>query len=239
MYALTEQIFTAINFVYIIFAEQLLHMVKSIHLFGEDLELHPDKVIYWPSEDALLVADLHLGKVNHFRREGIPVPSETNDKNLEKLINLLHHYKPAKVIFMGDLFHSHYNTEWEVFGQVLNYFPAISFELITGNHDIMSDYQYEKYKMKLHKGPLYCRKIILSHEPMEEIPDDCYNLAGHIHPGVRLVGKGRQIMTLSCFYFGENQGLMPAFGQFTGRHKIKPKPDDRVFVITENTLIEM
>lgn len=214
-------------------------MIKSIYIGGEELELNPDKVIYWKAIDALLIADLHLGKVNHFRREGIPVPTGGNDKNLEKFINLLHHYKPAKVLFLGDLFHSHYNTEWEAFGQVLNYFPAISFELVTGNHDIMSDYQYEKYQMKLHKGPLTCNNIILSHEPMEEIAEGYYNLAGHIHPGVRLVGKGRQGIRLSCFYFGAQQGLMPAFGQFTGKHIIKPNPKDRVFVITENTLIEM
>ena len=93
--------------------------------------------------------------------------------------------------------------------------------------------------MRLHKEPLVHNNIVISHEPLEEIPEGLYNLAGHIHPGVRLVGKGRQGMTLSCFYFGERQGLMPAFGQFTGRYKIKPEPKDRVFVITENTLIEM
>jgi metallophosphoesterase superfamily enzyme len=61
----------------------------TIDLCGEVLELMPQKAIYWKRERALLIADLHLGKVNHFRKSGIPVPSKANEKNLELMIDLI------------------------------------------------------------------------------------------------------------------------------------------------------
>ena len=90
----------------------------------------------------LFLADLHLGKINHFRRSGIAVPLRANDKNVEGLIDLLNLTNPERVICLGDLFHSHYNPEWEVFGELIKHFGNSSFELVLGNHDIMSDQQY-------------------------------------------------------------------------------------------------
>src|SRR3954467_5240451 len=90
-------------------------------------ELLPQKAIYLPSEKILLIADLHLGKVNHYRKAGYPVPTRANDENTTVLIDLLNFYKPERILFLGDLFHSHYNEEWEVLGQVIRHFRAISF----------------------------------------------------------------------------------------------------------------
>jgi metallophosphoesterase superfamily enzyme len=74
---------------------------------------------------------------------------------------------------------------------------------------------------------------------MLEIEGDWYNLAGNIHPGVLLQGKGKQAVTLPCFYFGERQGILPAFGSFTGLARIQPKKEDRIFVIAESTVVKI
>ncbi|MEO1049354.1 MAG: ligase-associated DNA damage response endonuclease PdeM [Bacteroidota bacterium] len=211
---------------------------EEVEIRGEKLTLFPEKGALWSRKSTLLLADLHLGKVNHFRKSGIAVPEKANDQNTEKLIDILQLTKPERVIFMGDLFHSHYNLEWEVFGQVINHFTEVSFELVQGNHDIMSSYQYDKHRLKLHNKPLVESPFILSHEPMEEIPDDLYNIAGHVHPGVRLLGKGRQGLRLPCFYFSKNQALLPAFGAFTGMYRISPKKEDSVYLIVENSVIK-
>ena len=210
----------------------------KVHVAGEHLELYPHRAVGWPSQKALFIADLHLGKVNHFRRSGIPVPQKANEKNIELLIDLIRVSKPDRVICLGDLFHSHYNTEWEMFGEVVQHFTGISFELVVGNHDIMSKVQYERKGIsmteRLRMGP-----FLLSHYPLEEMEEDAYNLAGHIHPAIRLRGKGRQAETLPCFYFGERQGFLPAFGMFTGSARIKPQKNDQVFVIVDQKVISV
>jgi len=211
----------------------------KVPVFGEELEMLPEKALWWISKKILLIADLHLGKINHFRKAGIPVPTKANDRNWESILHLIETTKPTRVIFLGDLFHSHYNEEWEVLRQLIRNFPIVSFELVVGNHDILSDNQYARNNLKLHRDRLMEKPVVFSHHPMEEIEDDGYNLAGHIHPGVLLQGKGKQAVTLPCFYFGERQGILPAFGSFTGLARIQPKKEDRIFVIAENMVVKI
>jgi DNA ligase-associated metallophosphoesterase len=208
----------------------------EVEVFGEMLELLPQKAVFWPKEKILLVADLHLGKVNHFRKSGFPVPTKANDRNIELLVDLLWRTKPDRIVFLGDLFHSHYNPEWEVFGELVKNFATVSFELVQGNHDIMSELQYQRKGISV-VDRLSISSFLFTHHPLDEIETNTYNLAGHIHPGVRLTGKAKQQMTLPCFYFGKNQGLLPAFGMFTGLACVEPKKEDKIFVIAEDKII--
>jgi DNA ligase-associated metallophosphoesterase len=202
-------------------------------------ELLSEKALYWPSEKILLVADLHLGKVNHYRKAGYPVPTKANDENTAILIDMLNRYKPERMIFLGDLFHSHYNEEWEVLGQVIRHFKSTSFELVMGNHDIMSTLQYDRHEVKVHAEELLIGSLLLTHEPVEQPSPDVYTLAGHIHPGAQLFGKGRQALLLPCFYFGKHQGILPAFGSFTGLYPVKTVRGDQVFVIADREVIQV
>jgi DNA ligase-associated metallophosphoesterase len=211
----------------------------KVSIFGEVLSLIPDRAIFWETKKLLLLADLHLGKVNHFRRSGIAVPLKANDKNIEVLIQLILDTKPERVVFLGDLFHSHYNNEWEVLRNLISNFPFVSFELVMGNHDILSVQQYTRNRITIHSDTLLEFPFLLSHHPLETFPTDQYNLAGHVHPGVQLVGKGKQAVTLPCFHFGEHSGILPSFGAFTGLAKIKPKKNDQVYVIADDSIIKV
>jgi DNA ligase-associated metallophosphoesterase len=208
----------------------------DIEILDEEVELFPQKAVYWKKYEILLLADLHLGKISHFRKSGIAVPTGANDRNIEVLIDLIRATNPKRVIFLGDLFHSHYNPEWEVFGELVRHFAQVSFELVIGNHDIMSDHQYQRKGILLH-DELIIGPFLFTHHPLEEIPEHVYNISGHIHPGVRLTGKGRQSMMLPCFYFGSRQAYLPAFGSFTGLARIAPKKEDKVFVVADNKII--
>lgn len=208
----------------------------DVEILEEKFVLYPQKAVFWKSQETLLLSDLHLGKINHFRKAGIPVPSRANDHNLELLIDLIQTCKPRRIICLGDLFHSHYNAEWEVFGEVVKHFSAITFDLVQGNHDIMSQYQYKRKGIAVH-DTLRIGNFLLTHHPLDEVPEGVYNFAGHIHPGVSLRGKGRQAMTLPCFYFGDRQGFLPAFGKFTGLARIAPKKEDKIYIVAENKVM--
>jgi metallophosphoesterase superfamily enzyme len=108
-----------------------------------------------------------------------------------------------------------------------------------GNHDIMSTLQYDRHGVKVHKEELLIGNLLLTHAPVEKPSDDVYNLAGHIHPGAKLWGKGRQALMLPCFYFGKKQGILPAFGSFTGLYPVKVVKGDQVYVIADGDIIEV
>lgn len=205
-------------------------------IVGEEMILFPQKALFWKRQRILFIADLHLGKINHFRKSGIAVPSGANDHNLELLLEVIGLSKPERIIFLGDLFHSYYNAEWEVVGEVIKHFASVSFELVLGNHDIMSERQYESKGIIVYDD-LTIGPFLFTHHPMENIPGDVYNMAGHIHPGIHLKGKGRQSLTLPCFYFGSRQAFLPAFGNFTGLALISPEKSGKVFVIADNKVM--
>lgn len=211
---------------------------ERVFIAGEEMVVWSQRALYWPIKRILFLADLHLGKINHFRKAGVPVPTKANEKNVEVLVEILQLTKPERVIFLGDLFHSHYNEEWEVFGQLVKHFSDTSFELVLGNHDILSEHQYLKHGIVLHQE-LTLAPFLLTHHPLENYTGDLYNLAGHIHPGAQLIGKGKQHVTLPCFHFGECQGLLPAFGAFTGLARVSPKKGDQIFIIVEDKILRM
>jgi DNA ligase-associated metallophosphoesterase len=211
----------------------------KVELAGEPVVMMPEKALYLPNQKTVLVADLHLGKVNHFRKAGIAVPPRANDKNTTLLIEAINRTKPDRVIFLGDLFHSHYNDEWESFGQIRKHFTECSFELVMGNHDILGAHQYQQKSLQVYPQELKIGPWILTHEPLKEISTDGYNLAGHIHPGVYLKGTARQSLLLPCFYFGAKQGILPAFGSFTGLARVLPKKNEHVYAIAENRILKI
>lgn len=204
------------------------------------VKLLPEKAIFLPVSRTLIVADLHFGKVNHFRRAGLPVPSTANARNAERLIDLIRELEPVRTVFLGDLFHSAYNDDWEVVGQIVRHFPACLFDLVRGNHDILSDLQYTRQGIRLFEQETV-ESLLLTHEPLpsNQIPAGVVNVAGHLHPAASLVGKGRQSLRLPCFWFSSHQLILPAFGSFTGLAAIYPDEKDSVFVIVEGRIMEL
>ncbi|MEO1514146.1 MAG: ligase-associated DNA damage response endonuclease PdeM [Bacteroidota bacterium] len=211
--------------------------IQRVEVFGQQLVLHPEKAMYWETQNLLLIGDLHLGKAAHFRKNGIAVSHAVMDANFDRLSKLMAHFDPGGVLFLGDLFHSDYNLAWEYLVEWMKNYPDCRFELVQGNHDSLSDELYQRAGLHVYQEPLHYPPFYFTHHPMEDVPADGYNLAGHIHPGVFLKGLARQRVKLPCFWFGPNQGLIPAFGTFTGLGIIQIKAEDRVFVVAEESVI--
>lgn len=212
---------------------------KAINFKHQRFWLLPEKAIFWQKRKTLLVADLHIGKAGHFRKHGIGVPEKVNDNNLQRLSSLLESTKTEHLIILGDLFHSDINREWQKFIAWRKKNPELEVSLIVGNHDILENQNYHAGLINLFKK-LSLGPFLMVHD-LNELPkqnsNDNYILSGHIHPAVQLKGRGRQTMTLPCFYFGQESGILPAFGSFTGTHVIEPKQEDQVYVIADSHII--
>ena len=205
-------------------------------LSGEQLHLLPQKGIYWEKHSLLLLSDIHLGKAGHFRKHGIPIPLEVHHHDLQRIDDLISKWSPTNVVFLGDLFHSDLNAEWWNFIAWIHQFPQIHFILVKGNHDILPENLFLEANIQVLEQ-LVIEPFSFTH--IKEENTNYFNLSGHVHPGVRLLGAGKQGITLPCFLFGANYGLLPAFGNFTGVAKVKPKSTDQVFVVTEEKVIQV
>lgn len=70
-------------------------------------------------------------------------------------------------------------------------------------------------------------------------PTPAYEIAGHLHPAVRLEGRGRDRLRVPCFWVRPTQCVLPAFGGFTGSGRIRPLDADRIFVVGEGQVMEV
>ena len=212
-------------------------ITTSVTIRNELFELHPLKALWWPRHKVLVCADIHIGKGAHFRQAGIPVPKAVNASNLWNLVVVIQQFKPAKVVFLGDLFHSRINPEWEELADCLAQFPQIDFLLVKGNHEIELSEAYLRLGFKLSET-ITIDGICFMHEPAVKASSE-YVFSGHLHPAIRLSGPAQQSLRLPCYWFGETQAVLPAFGEFTGMHTIQPKKGDQIFVIAENQVIKL
>lgn len=194
--------------------------------------LLPQKALYWQNEKALILADLHLGKAGHFRKQGLAIPAKSSQKDYSVLESLIAKNQPIRILILGDLFHSEYNTEWEVFGDFLKKHPSINFELVLGNHDILSAEKYHSIGLKIHGETLVSGNLLFTHYPFKITDEKILNFSGHIHPGVRLEGAGRQAITMPCFYKKESNFILPAFGSLTGLKILKKEKNTEIFGVS-------
>jgi uncharacterized protein len=207
----------------------------EIQLLNNHFELLPQRAIFWKEEKALILSDLHIGKGMHFRKEGIPIPKNVFDEDLQRLNDLVQQISPKSLIIVGDMFHSHHNNEIYLFDLWRVEYPDLPIHLVRGNHDILSDLQFKELGITLH-STLETKDFIFSHARCNH-PKFCFS--GHLHPGIRLRGIGRQSLKLPCFHFTADSCTLPAFSKFTGLAIIQPVPADRVFAVLNEKIEEV
>ncbi|AWX44881.1 hypothetical protein HME9304_01886 [Flagellimonas maritima] len=210
-------------------------MTQSIKIQSQEFLLHPLGGIFWVEKSMLLISDVHLGKVVHFRKFGAAVPQKAIHKNFMLLDEIVGYFQPFQICFLGDLFHSSLNKEWQLFENWVGKTPA-EIILVAGNHDIIAPEKFEHLGIKIFQE-LEFDGFLLTHHPKEK--DGFFNFCGHVHPAIRLKGFGRQRLKLSCFFKKKKQLILPAFGKFTGTYVLEPTEEDEVYVVVENEVLQV
>lgn len=210
-------------------------MSETITLRGQEFVLHCTGGILWKERHMLLISDVHIGKVSHFRQHGVAVPNVSAEGNFRKLSRIVDHFQPETIVFLGDLFHSKKNREWRLFEDWMSGIEA-KVVLVAGNHDVIAQQHYDEL------GVTVCSEwtlddFLLTHHPTGR--EGLFNFAGHIHPGITLRDMGRSALRLACFFQHGEQLILPAFGEFTGKYVLQPEKGDRVWVLTKEEVIRV
>lgn len=208
-------------------------MTQTLQILDQNFRMHYTGVLFWEEKSMLIISDVHLGKVSHFRKYGAAIPQQAIQKNFDTLSEVVAFFKPQTIVFLGDLFHSALNIEWALFETwVISQEARIL--LISGNHDIISPLKYEGLGIEVTDEEIF-GAFLLTHEPEER--SNLFNLSGHIHPAIRLSGLGRQSVRLACFYKTDQQMILPAFGEFTGTYTLEPCEGCEVFALLGDSVL--
>ena len=207
----------------------------EIEIRHNNFTLHSSGAIFWEEQNTLLISDVHLGKVTHFRKHGLAIPGNAILENFKRLDEVIELFNPYRIIFLGDLFHSKMNTEWKLYADWVNKISA-KIILIEGNHDIIAKHHYDELDIEIYPK-LVIDEFLLTHHPTET--NQVFNFCGHVHPGIKLKDLGRQSMKLPCFFRKGNQMILPAFGEFTGKYFLQPEENDQIYAIAKDKVIQV
>lgn len=204
---------------------------------GETLHLHVERAVFWPRLRWLLLADAHFGKGAVLRRAGMAVPTGQTRDDLRRIDTLIDHYRPSRLLVLGDLVHGHARDDTPWVDDVRRWrdgHATLTMSLVAGNHDRHFDATalgFERLDEPVDEGPFG-----FSHEPVAR--PGHYVLAGHVHPGI-VLRDGWRKHRLPAFRFGRTVGLLPAFGALTGLHDTPPDPDERIVAVTPAGLLPL
>lgn len=210
-------------------------------LCNETLWLLPERALFWPREETLLIADPHFGKAATFRASGLPLPETPSDDDLKRLTEAIQRTAARRLIVLGDLLHAQRGRSSVVLDAVTHWrdrHRELECLLVRGNHDRSAGDPPRQWQFTCHDEPMTLGPFALRHHPISDASGECYTLAGHLHPAVVLRGGGDSFRG-PCFWFGESLAILPAFGSLTGCALVKPRKRDRVFLIADGSVISV
>ena len=183
----------------------------DVVIAGEKVVLFADRALFWPRETALLIADLHLGKGDTFRKAGIALPSGGTRHDLDRLTASIQRTRANRLIVLGDMLHASAKTKrWrETWDAWRADHADLQIDVIAGNHD--RALAGAGLDIQHHAHALAIAPFLLRHAPGEA--SDAHVICGHVHPVVRLP---RIAGRWPAFVLGERQTILPSFSAFTG-----------------------
>lgn len=206
---------------------------------GSPVVLLPERALYLPGHDTLIVADVHLGKEGAFRAAGVSTPDGPGMEALERLGRALARSAAGRLIFAGDLFHNTdaLSSAGPLFLAWRGRHPELRIQLTPAGHDRWAGALPDTWRVDGTSQTLELPPFLVQHYP--EASDAGYVLCGHLHPGLRLSEHRGTGISLPCFHFGEKMGVLPAFGNFTGLAHATPQSGDRIFAVAEDKVLEV
>lgn len=172
----------------------------------------PDGALWIAESKTLIVSDLHLEKGSAFALRGQMLPPYDTHAALLKLTDMMLRLQPEIIVSLGDSFHdsggpNRMGARDRELLQLL--MSRCDWVWVEGNHDGRAP---ETLGGAFHEV-LQLGSLVLRHHPTEAAAPG--EIAGHMHPCARVVGRGRSVRR-RCFATDGARMVMPAFGAFTG-----------------------
>ncbi len=179
---------------------------------GHDFLASGDGALFWPAQNALLVADLHLEKASWFARLGQFLPPYDSLATLTMLARDIDRSGATTLYCLGDSFHDRFGCDRlpdDARALLTSLTAKIDWVWITGNHDAgFADHCGGRIEEEL-----TIDGIALRHEAV--VGDPTPEISGHFHPKLRLHMKGRNV-SRRCYVASDTKLILPAYGALTG-----------------------
>lgn len=190
------------------------HGDAMVHLSfaGQDFAIVDRAGLYWPSQGALFVADLHFEKASWYAASGQMLPPYDSAATLDRLEAAIAACGATSLWCLGDNFHDSRGAQRldsRLAERLESLSRRVAVHWITGNHDSALDAGFGGQVIdEAALGGLALRHRAESSATFPE-------LSGHFHPRLRVRLRGRMV-SRPCFVRCSQRLILPAFGSLTG-----------------------
>ena len=190
----------------------------EIHFAGQAFAPLISGALFWPAQNTLLVADLHLEKLSSFATRGQLLPPYDTGQTLKSMAADLAETGASRVIALGDSFHRDEGVA------MLTEADRARLDQLTGRAEWI--WLGGNHDPAPHALGGICQRVCaqagiqFQHEP-ERL--DVPVMAGHLHPAARIRINGRSARG-ACFVHDEQVMILPAYGAATGSLNILSRP---------------
>jgi DNA ligase-associated metallophosphoesterase len=205
-----------------------------------DIVLLPGRAAFLPKTSTVVCSDIHLGKAATFRHAGMPIPEGSAQHDLQRLTGIVQTCGARRLLITGDLFHARSGCtqqvldEFSAFCEQVRQSHDTRIVLVLGNHEQSLGKKFRPHEIGINR----CEEEIIEppfrfihdHQSHFDAQPDSFTIAGHVHPTVTIKGTSGDRLTCRCFVTTGTTLTLPAFGSFTGGHKISPSDGTRVWL---------
>lgn len=203
--------------------------MATLEVRGQTLWLLPQRAVFLPESDTLIVADAEVG---------------ATEESLSVLSGLVRRLEATRIIFLGDFLRAA-RTDPAVMAAVQRWrelHGSLELTLVRSRLAVRSRHAVEVVEppialdIQSFDEPLMHRGIALCHRPRRMVGS--FVLAGHMLPCVS-IGRSRDGHRLPCYWFSPRMGVLPAFGTVTGMQAIRPAKGERIFASAADRVFEL
>ncbi len=183
-----------------------------LFLCGKEFRADMTGALYWPSESALVAADLHLEKGTAFAAPGQRLPPYDIRATLERLARAIDRHEPQTVVVLDDSLLDPRAAE-RIGDENLEILALLQegrdWIWITGGHGPAAPGRL---------GGVAMAEIVVEGLALRRAPRGgpvTHEIAGHMHPAALLVMQGYAFRR-RCFVGNGRRLVLPAFGAYAG-----------------------
>lgn len=204
--------------------------MATLEVRGQMLWLLPQRAVFLPESDTLIVADAEVG---------------ATEESLSVLSELVRRLEARRIIFLGDFLRAAH-TDPAVMAAVQRWrelHGSIELTLVRSHLAVRSRLAVPVVEppvtldIQSFDEPLMHRGLALCHRPRRMAGS--FVLAGHMFPCVNIGGRSHGGHRVPCYWFSPRLGVLPAFGNVTGMQAIRPAKGERVFASAADRVFEL
>ena len=211
---------------------------QHLSICGKSFVADVSGALFWPSEYALIVADLGLGQASSYIARGVPGPAADAKETLVKLAKTIDSYGARTVIVLGHDF-----ADWGTAPSESA--PAIDDDILQILKIMQEDCEWiwidtahpcsdepvsgrESGTKPIGTvvGELTAAGITLRHKPTSHAMT--HEIAGCLQPAARVSTYGH-VMRRPCFIGNGRRLILPAFGSYSGGVNVLDQSFDHLF----------